>query len=1377
MYLKTLEIHGFKSFADKTNFEFHTGVTGIVGPNGCGKSNVVDAIRWVLGETSAKALRGGEMADVIFNGTDKRKPVGMAEVVLTLAECEQALGVEYNEVAMSRRIFRDGRSEYRLNGTVCRLKDFQDLLAGTGIGRAAYSVMEQGKIDMLISAKPEDRRAVFEEAAGITKFKGQKKEALRKLEYTEANLLRVADIIAEVKRQMGSLQRQAAKAKRYQVVHKDLRILDTHLGHKHFTEYTAEKSETENQLISLMTQLNEIHQQVHAKESEVAETREAYHQIEATINTLRQQSGEHRSKIQAADSKIEFNRERVEELEGRIKRNEEDAAGSREMVGRQRGELAAADEQFAVIRSTIETRQFALEEHQVQHNAIIPERQRLEMERRAIREQFRTFESEIANAEAKATNLSSQMSADKQRHEALQHDRQTAAQEREGRQVEFDHLHRQIEELETMRGDLEQKLKDSTNAITELRRQRDASVEELHSLQRQLTQRRSRLEVLNQIMEKGEGLELGTQNVMKGLDDPERIKAGIHGLVASNIEVEPHYITALEAALRDHLQAVLLSDSALSEEIINKLTEGRMGRTALVVQTMQGATPVSERQFLPNGAIAWALDKVKPKPEVQPLMEHLLHNVLIVEDLATALRLKPQHADLTFVTMRGELLSAHGVLQGGAGKEEATSALRRETELRELRTEVERLDAEVIAKEEHIETLRMRLEEHQREEANARDATQKNRESTSQLQGKVSVVQRALQQASAKLDSLDWEQGQIGARLSEAEASIQQHREVAQVASQQLEDTQARERELEMQIESVIRREVESTERLNELKTALALETSALQNIERQKAPLAERLQELEASISRYENECFIWRQRIESASGENRRLTEELEGLREELTKIDTEGHATVARRNEVFEKVSAIENELNSLRQRQSTLGDHRSRAEVQQTRVELKLENLTNQIQERYHVSLDAFEPDPHALLLTINEQRKSRDRNLKRKATMSSREAAIESSAPASSASEGDAAEDSAPDSEAPSAAEVAEDAETLSSNVTAADLAEVDALLASNESAPDWDLVQELVADLRQRVESMGPVNLDAINEFEELEQRHTFLETQHGDLVKSKEELLQVIAKINETTKTMFRETFDQVRVNFRQNFKELFGQGSQADLRLENEEDPLESGIEIEAKPPGKKLQTISLLSGGERSMTAVALLFSIYMVKPSPFCVLDELDAPLDETNIGRFLTMLDKFIANSQFIVVTHNKRTMSRADVIYGVTMQEFGVSKPVGVRMTNEKVSLEDGQPTVADSVSGKAKARPKKDIDETPSAVDAAASAAAEVGPKPKRTSKAKDKPADEPQPEPASEPESAPEGELVEAMAEPVMPHATSSAPEDQPIPENSII
>ncbi|MEI6534494.1 MAG: chromosome segregation protein SMC, partial [Verrucomicrobiaceae bacterium] len=1178
MYLKTLEIHGFKSFADKTSFEFHEGVTGIVGPNGCGKSNVVDAIRWVLGETSAKALRGDEMADVIFNGTDKRKPVGMAEVTLTLADCEQGLHVDFNEVALCRRVFRDGRSEYRINGTICRLKDIQDLLAGTGIGRAAYSVMEQGKIDLLISAKPEDRRMVFEEAAGITKFKSQKKEALRKLEYTEANLLRVADIIAEVGRQIGSLQRQAQKAKRYQGLHKDLRVLDTHLGHHHFASFLAEKSETENQIKSLRIQCEELQQRIHTRESETSETREAYHQIEGRINTLRQQSQELHSRIQTAEGKTGFNKERIEELEGRIQRNQEDATSGREMVERQRQELAAADEQFAVIRAALETRQNALIEHQHAHNSIIPQRQQLDTSRRSLREAFRRIESEIATAEASAQTFSNQLGGDRLRHENLQHDRLAAAQQREASQVEFDVCQRQLHELESLRDELDQKLKNISSVIIEERLQRETSLEEMNELQRQLTQRRSRLEAHHHIMERGEGLEKGTQSVLLGLDDPERFKAGIHGIIASSIEVEPAFISAIEAALHDDLQAVLLTDASLATEIIDRLSRGKLGRAALAPQNFLNGESNTDRQFMPNGGIAWALDKIKAKPEVQPLMNRLLRDVLIVEDLETAIRLKTGHTSLCFVTLKGETLSAHGIIHGGAGKEETTSTLRRETESRTLREEVTVLEAAQMVKEEEIEDLRSRLEEHQREEANARDATQKNRESISQTHGKLSIVQRALQQAAAKLDSLEWEQGQIAQRLASAEAGIQKHRENAALSSQLLEETQRREQELEGEIEAVIRREAESTERLNELKTALALEQGALQNIERQKAPLADRLAELEGSISRYENEIFIWQQRVESAQKENERLSIDLNETRQQLAVVEQEGGDLTDQRNAAFEKVTVLENELNGLRQRHNELNDHRSRAEVQQTRVDLRLENLGTQIHERYQVSLEAFEPDPHALLLAINEQKKQRERNLKRKATLASR---TESG-----------------DTEF--ASEFADE-----NSITA----EFDA--SSLEEGPDWELAQEIVSELRQRLESMGPVNLDAIQEYEELEERHNFLQTQHTDLVKSKDDLLQVIAKINETTKTMFSETFTEVRKNFRETFKELFGQGSQADLMLTDETDPLDSGIEIIAKPPGKKLQTISLLSGGERSMTAVALLFSIYMVKPSPFCVLDEMDA----------------------------------------------------------------------------------------------------------------------------------------------------------------------
>ncbi|TDU73285.1 condensin subunit Smc [Prosthecobacter fusiformis] len=1263
MYLKSLTLHGFKSFADKTHFEFHKGVTGIVGPNGCGKSNVVDAIRWVLGETSAKALRGEEMADVIFNGTDKRKPVGLAEVVLTMADCEQALGVAYNEVAICRRVFRDGRSEYRLNNTVCRLKDINDLFSGTGIGRQAYSIMAQGQIDMLLSSKPEDRRMVFEEAAGITKFKGQKKEALRKLEYTEANLLRVADVIAEVKRQMGTLQRQAAKARRYQTLLDDVRMFDTHLAHRQYSEYSAEKAESENHVRMMTEQLEQLQQRLQTTELEATETREAYHSVESQINQLRQQSQELRSQVQSAEGRIGFNNERNEELHGRIRQNEEQITQGQHHLEQQRQEMISADEQLISIRENIETRQISLNEHLSIHNAILPDRSRLDSDRRSVRESIRQFEGQIASADARAQSLTNQITADRQRYETLAHDRQVSAEAKETSQIEFDNLQKEIQDLEETRNELDEKAKYCAREIIEKRGQRDALNEELTELQRAVTQRRSRIEIIEQLLQKGEGLAEGTQQVLKGLDNPEVYSVGVRGLLASAIEVEPRFIAAIEAALRDHLQAVLLTDSELASQILDRLSNKMLGKAALLPHDFATMRAVPDRQLVPEGGIAWAIDKVKARQGVQELTDRLLNNVLIVDDLHTALRLKKQLRDVAIATLQGEFIAADGVIHGGATKEEAASMLRREAEVRTLKVELEGYEYQVLEKEDAVAQLRAQVEDMQREELTLREQSQRAREGFSQLTGKLSVVQRALQQASTKLESVEWDQNQITGRIQAAEAQIAWQREESTVAQEQLEGARIHEGELEIEMEAFLRRELESSERLNELRTALALEQSALQSLERQKAPMATRLHELEAAIQRFDLEINTWRSRIEQGMAENARFAEQVESQRGAIEAIDEHLQNKTEERAGAFERVTELENQLVQLRQQTSGLSDSRNRIEVQLTRVDLRLENLINQVQERYAFHISAFEPDYHALMYSISEQKKSRGRGGdKRKSSTTAFNEAVQEVT----------AQDTAEEQQ--NETEEADESSSAATDMPVVDADEVDLdaiEIPGEEGHPDWDFVSEVVGELRQKLESIGAVNLDAIQEFEELEERHNFLDTQHNDLVNSKEELLQVIARINETTKIMFSETFELVRGFFHNNFRELFGPTAKADLMLTDDTDPLESGIEIIAKPPGKKLQTISLLSGGERSMTAVALLFSIYQVKPSPFCVLDELDAPLDESNISRFLKMLDNFIDNSQFIIVTHNKRTMSRADVIYGVSMQEFGISKPIGVRMTTE----------------------------------------------------------------------------------------------------------
>ena len=976
MYLKSLTLHGFKSFADKTHFEFHKGVTGIVGPNGCGKSNVVDAIRWVLGETSAKALRGEEMADVIFNGTDKRKPVGLAEVVLTMADCEQALKVEYNEVSICRRVFRDGRSEYRLNNTVCRLKDINDLFSGTGIGRQAYSIMAQGQIDMLLSSKPEDRRMVFEEAAGITKFKGQKKEALRKLEYTEANLLRVADVIAEVKRQMGTLQRQAAKARRYQTLLDDVRMFDTHLAHKQYSEYSAEKAESENHVRMMTEQLEQLQSRLQTTEFEASETREAYHSVESQINQLRQQAQELRSQVQSAEGRIGFNNERNEELQGRIRQNEEHIEQGQHHLEQQRAEMISADEQLLSIRENIETRQQALNEHLSVHNSIMPDRSRLDTDRKSVRESIRQFEGQIAAADSRAQSLTNQISADRQRHETLAHDRQASAHVKEASQIEFDNLQSEIQDLEETRNELDEKAKNCAREIIEKRSQRDALNEELNDLQRSVTQRRSRIEIIEQLLQKGEGLAEGTQQVLKGLDNPEVFSVGVRGLLASSIEVEPQFITAIEAALRDHLQAVLLTDSELAAQILDRLANKQLGKAALLPHDFATMRAVPDRQFVPEGGIAWAVDKVKAREGVQELTDRLLNNVLIVEDLHTALRLKRQLRDVAIATMKGEFIAADGIIHGGATKEEAASMLRREAEVRTLKTELEGYEYQVLEKEEAVDQLRAQVEEMQREELTLREQSQRAREGFSQLTGKLSVVQRALQQATTKLESVEWDQNQITSRIQAAEAQITWQKEESSVAQEQLEGARIHEAELEVEMEAFLRRELESSERLNELRTALALEQSALQSIERQKAPMATRLHELEAAIQRFDLEINTWRSRIEQSVSENARFAEQVESQRGAVSAIEEHLQNKTEERTHAFERVTELENQLVQLRLQTSGLSDSRNRIEVQLTRVDLRLENLIQQVQERYSFHISAFEPDYHALMYSISEQKKNR-----------------------------------------------------------------------------------------------------------------------------------------------------------------------------------------------------------------------------------------------------------------------------------------------------------------------------------------------------------------------------------------------------------------
>ena len=1237
MYLKSLTIHGFKSFADKTTFEFHRGVTGIVGPNGCGKSNVVDAIRWVLGETSAKALRGGEMADVIFSGTERRKPLGMAEVTLTMGDCEESLKVDYNEVAITRRVYRDGRSEYRINGTLCRLRDINDLFMDTGIGRTAYSIMAQGQIDQILSSKPEERRAVFEEAAGITKYKKEKREALRKLEYTEANLLRVADVLAEQERRMNSLKRQVAKARRYQALAVDVKVLDSHLSHKRFVDLSAELGELTVSMRALEVRETELERQLPGREEAVRGARGEAQALEEELARLRQQLNEHRNQAAAALSRMHFNEERRAELESRIVQNREDIELTRGKLAQQEQDFFLANEMLEDLGRRIAAQEDQLASQDERWKATRAEREEKEQILRELRVEGNRTQTVIASAQAKIESSLAQLDNHRERARQLAEEDERLNQQLEEARQERDRLLEEVGGQAEKITSLEEAFQKAERVFQHTRGDLDAARAAATDAHKTLTQRSSRLDVLSQLVSSGEGFEKGTQKVLGGLDEPELFKGGVRGVLAGFIETDNAYARAIEAALGAHLQAVLVHDATLAEAMIDRLTLKKLGQAAILPGDFVGIAVDSQMQAVPDGAEAWALDKVKADKAVAPVVARLLENVLVVKDLASALRLRGTLPGVALATLSGEMVSAEGIVRGGSSGEKGASVLERQNEVRALTAEVAELATADAAAQARVAALEDRLTAEREGLEESRERLQRQRVEQSTLQGQLTLANREVESLESKLANVVWESGELEAR----EQSAQHGRESLEAelagARERLEAIDTDQRRLQTEADGIARRETEMAESLNELRTALAVERRARQAAEEQQQPMAARLRELREVSERREGEIGSFEERIEAATSENALLGEEVEMHTAEAEDLQHEVEARAGTRAELQQAIQLADSALDEVRRALAKVTEQKGREEVAATKLELRIDSLQEGALERHQIDLSVFRPDPHALLSCIHAQKKAQGR---RRAL--------------SDSESGDESEDSAVVAAAP---------------LSEADEEAVIAAMADGDG-PDWGFVEAVVGDLKRRLDSMGPVNLDAIEEFDELEERFNFVTGQHHDLTSAKDELLSVIERINEETQRRFAETFTQVRANFRDMFKELFGEAGKADLMLVDENDPLESGIEIIAKPPGKKLQSISLLSGGERSMTAVALLFSIYMIKPSPFCVLDELDAPLDESNIGRFVKVLDRFIDRSQFIIVTHSKRTMARADVMYGVTMEEFGVSKPVGMRLTN-----------------------------------------------------------------------------------------------------------
>ena len=1190
MKLKKLELFGFKSFYDKTSFDFSDGITAIVGPNGCGKSNIVDAIRWVLGEHAPSYLRSKALEDVIFAGSDAAGPLGMAEVSLTFSNEDGVAppGYEsYAEVQVTRRTFRDGESEFFINRIPCRLKDIAELFLDTGAGARGYAIIEQGKIMTIVNARPEEKRMIVEEAAGVAKFRVRKKEAERKMENTRQNLARVRDILDEVRRQLGSLERQVRKAEKYKILKDELRGLDLRIAERKFRAFTEERSRIAEDLAALERDLFSLRSGLSALEAERESERLHLAEAESDLGTLRtahagvkeaiarkqaEWEGKGREERQLRDLIAETGAEiaslekEAAELSGRIREAEETALKGREVLASSRETLAglaaetersqsAYDEAYAMAEQAKSDLMVRVTLHSNALSGAESIHKLMEENARAVAR----LDDRIAEAETLA------------RQAEEQHTRACADEEEAGRTLGA--AETSWEETGSLLAGQAARL----DTVAEIRRKTEGRLEATAS----------RLSALSRVQEQRDWASSGVRAVLHhyqgggngdGIGEP-----GIFGVIGELIDTDAPYERAVEAVLGERIQSIVVRDHAEGLSALQYLKDSREGRGAFVPVTLR------TREELPSyvgeeGVVGPLTEVVRAPEECRGLVQGLLGGTLLVRDLSSALRLWNRNGVWSsYVTLDGDVVTGDGILVGGAQEQGESRVLAVKREIRELEQEMALLSAESSRIAEDLEEARRTRATLEGRLAEMFSLREERKAHYAQAQQRRAVLEVAMSQAFATHGALVQERQYLEAEL----ARMAEERRTSEDAARESEYARGEEQE---RVRTLVTR-------VEEKRTAMEAVRAKLHAAEIEWTGLEEKVRSGEALLagleeSRDGRQAMVEERRkriaayeravgeLERAVAEGREAIEaaavELEGMQEEIDRR-LEQNAGISARLATMEE---------TLRERRRLEADGIARLSdlrLAAQRVEMDLEHLNGAIYQRY---------DVHPSELAGPEGTEEQE-----------------------------------------------------------------------GEDLTGWEA---RAGEVRARMSAIGEVNLASLEEHRELAERHTFLSSQKEDLEKSLEDLAKAIQRINRTTKERFSTAFDNINRKFQEIFPKLF-LGGRAYLTLLDEGNILESGVEIVAQPPGKKLQSLNLLSGGEKALTAISLIFSIFLVKPSPFCLLDEADAPLDDANIDRFNSIVREMSSNYQFLLITHNKRTMELADVLYGITMEKPGISKVVSVK--------------------------------------------------------------------------------------------------------------
>ena len=1201
MKIKRLELQGFKSFVDRTVVNFDHEIMAIVGPNGCGKSNIVDAIRWSMGEQSAKHLRGRSMEDVIFSGSESRSPADFAEVTLTFENDDPSdVPIEYKDyadIAVTRRLHRSGDSEYLINKTPVRLKDITDLFLGTGIGTKAYSIVEQGKIGLIVSAKPEDRRLLIEEAAGITKFKSRKKQAERKMEMTQQNLLRVGDIVAEIERNLGSLKRQAAKAERFISYRGELEDLQLHDASHKFLELRGWIVLEQSEVDRLTLEADDAKASLAAREAELESARLEAHTAEESLEQANAAAFAADNEARSEEAAIERGKDRIEALRRRESQAEVELREIEEQAAILLRERDAVAAEVAVLEDgeTGEASAAATQEAQLADLAAEHETaQRFVIE---LREAMSRAQAEIASSEAKLQGF------DRRKQDmVLREEKQsTEREEREGNVLELtartEQLALAIDDLRNgkvttaeERTQLEERLGDLRRAIT-------TSEHSLEEAKAEASKKRSRLHALTEMHARREGVGAGAKALVETKDK------SLAGLLADRIEAPADLTAALAGLLGSHLEDVVVDDVPRGVELLTELAAARKGRATIVPRypayvAGRPAPWIHDRldagRAALEGIVGRLADSLRFAPEDEALVRVVVGDAIVVEDVASAMRVRAlgsgppgcrgaDLADSTLVTRDGTVFHTDGRVSGGTGEEAAAHMLDVAREMRELQVDVTRLDALVSERLAHHQSLRSQIGECTGALERARQQAHQSELALVHAEKDLRAAESELEGHNRRLQALGADLDELRRAIAEAEAERAGAQEILDSARAALEavasqiteaETSATERrdKVQAQQQLVMERKVA----LAGAREKLSAARGTLQRLARSESELAERARRLDTELERG---AADYGETAATLVRHKERLIDALETARI--------AHELLAETRTVFDafrsNLSEREAGLKDLRTRASESRDALAEHEMALRERQLSMAHLLTGVREKFRgLDLPRVIGDYHL-------------------------------------------------------------------------------------RPAPDGEL-RDRIQELMGLLDRMGSVNLDAMREHEDAEKRFVFYTTQKADLDKALSDLERAIQQMNRESKKLFEETFAAVNERFQIIFPKMF-RGGRAELRLTNPGDMLETGIDIIAQPPGKKLSSIELMSGGEKALTAVSLIFAIFQIKPSPFCILDEVDAPLDEANVGRYCDMIREMTDRSQFILITHIKKTMQMVDILHGVTMGEPGVSRLVSVKVS------------------------------------------------------------------------------------------------------------